>query len=148
VQHEQPEGPVWTRLESQIDWYDTRARSNQLWFKGLKVLQIVVAAAIPVVAAAGGSATLAGAMGAVIVVFEGLQQLFQFQQNWTSYRSTCEALRHEKHLFLVGAGVYGVPSDRERLLAVRVEGLVSDETSQWAAAQQKLARVGDRTGSR
>ena len=61
-------GPIWERLESQIDWYDSRARSSQLWFKILKVAQIVVAAAIPVVAAAGGSAAVAGAMGAAVVV--------------------------------------------------------------------------------
>jgi hypothetical protein len=125
---------VWERLESQITWYDTRARSNQVWFKALKVLQIVIAAAIPVVAAAGGSAAAAGTMGAAIVVFEGLQQLFQFQQNWTSYRSTCETLKHEKFLYVAGAELYE-GQNRAQLLAIRIERLVSAETAAWAAQQ-------------
>lgn len=133
--------PVWDRLESQITWYETRARTSQWWFKLLKVGQIVVAAAIPVVAAAGASATVAGAMGAAVVVLEGLQQLFQFQQNWTSYRSTSEALKHEKFLFLAGAVPYG-STNRDQLLAARVEALVSDETSAWRAQQQAGSDIG------
>lgn len=133
----QPDGVVWERLESQLSWYDGNARSNQFWFKALKVVQIALAAAIPVTAAAGASATVAGAMGALIVIVEALQQLFQFQPNWTSYRSTCEALKREKYLFLAHAGDYSGLADGEQLLAMRVEALVSDETSKWAMAQQE-----------
>jgi hypothetical protein len=140
------EGSVWERLESQVRWYDDSARSNQLWFKALKVVQIAVAAAIPVTAAAGASAAVAGAMGALIVVLEGAQQLFQFQPNWASYRSTCEALKREKFLFLARAADYADRADAEQLLAVRVEALVSDETSKWAAQQEQIAQGGDRTG--
>jgi uncharacterized protein DUF4231 len=132
---DEPQGAAWERLESQIAWYDKQAARNQLWYKTLKVGQIVIAAAIPVVAAAGASAAVAGGMGALVVVAEGLQQLFQFQQNWTSYRSCCEALKREKYLFLVGAGDYRDPAERERILAERVELLVSDETSKWAMSQ-------------
>lgn len=128
--------PVWERLESQIQWYDKRAQSSQLWFRVLKVAQIVIAAAIPVIAAAGGTVSLAGALGAAVVVIEGLQQLFQFQQNWTSYRTTCEALRHEKFLFLATAEPYASPN-RDQMLAARVEALVSQETSAWAAQQRQ-----------
>jgi hypothetical protein len=109
--------------------------------KVLKVLQIVIAAAIPVIAAAGGSATAAGALGAGVVVLEGLQQLFQFQQNWTSYRATCEALKHEKFLFLARADPYG-SANQEQLLATRVEALVSEETSTWAAQRAQQAAPG------
>lgn len=131
-----PDGPVGERLESQLTWYDTRAQSNQRWFTVLKVTQIVVAAAIPVVAAAGGSAAVAGAMGAVIVVLEGLQQLFQFQQNWTRYRSTCEALKHEKFLFLAHVDPYA-GANSEQLLAARIETLLSQETLAWRAQRDR-----------
>ena len=59
----------------------------------LKVAQIVTAAAIPVVAAFGGGADVAGLLGALVVVVEGLQQLFQFQQNWLRYRSAAQRWR-------------------------------------------------------
>ena len=91
--------PAQARLEDQIAWYDAKSRHNQRWFKLLKVWQIVVAAAIPVAAAAEAPVWLMGGGGALIVVLEGFQQLQQYQQNWTTYRSTCERLKHEKYLF-------------------------------------------------
>ena len=47
---------VRARLEDQIAWYDAQEPANQRWFKRLKVCQIVVAAAIPVAAAASAPA--------------------------------------------------------------------------------------------
>jgi hypothetical protein len=132
-----PESPTWARLEDQIAWYDARAEHNQLWFRGLKVFQIVVAAAIPVGAAAGLSAAAVGGGGAFVVVLEGLQQLLQFQENWINYRSLCERLKHEKFLFLAGARPYAGVADPERLLAERVEGLVSQEHAAWVAHREE-----------
>jgi hypothetical protein len=131
-----PEGPAWDRLLDQLRWYDTKSAHHKRWFQGLKVAQIVIAAAIPAVAAAGASAALAGALGAVIVVLEGMQQLFQFQQNWISYRTTAEALKHEKFLYLASAGPYAHNDRPEGALAERVEALVSQETVAWADAQR------------
>ena len=88
--------PAQTRLEEQIVWYDVRSRQNQHSFKALKICQIVIAAAIPVAAAASAPLWLIGSGGALIVILEGLQQLQQYQQNWTTYRSTCAAAQARK----------------------------------------------------
>jgi Protein of unknown function (DUF4231) len=130
------------RLEDQLAWYHARSTHNKRWYQLLKVAQIVVAAAIPAVAAAGASAGVAGGLGAVVVVLEGLQQLFQFQQNWIGYRGTTEALKREKYLFLASAGPYSRADRREALLAERVEALVSQEHSTWADTQ-RVAAEGD-----
>jgi len=131
------ESPVWERLQDQLDWYDAKSQHHRRWYQSLKVMQIVVAAAIPVVAAAGASAAVAGGLGGVIVVLEGLQQLFQFQQDWIGYRGTAEALKHEKFLRLAEAGPYaGVPRP-DAVLAERVEGLVSQEHAAWSEAQRQ-----------
>ena len=131
------ETPAWTRLEQQIGWYERKSDHNQHWFKGLKIVQIVTAAAIPVAAAASAPAAVLGGGGAVIVVLEGVQQLQQYQQNWTTYRSTAERLKHEKFLFLAGAGPYAAAEKPESLLAERVEGLVSQEHAAWASHQEE-----------
>lgn len=136
----EPLSPVRARLEDQIAWYDAKSEQNQLWFKVLKVCQIVVAAAIPVAAAASAPAWLMGGGGALIVVLEGLQQLQQYQQNWITYRSTCERLKHEKFLFLGHAGPYSTAPGPESLLAERVEGLVSQEHAAWASHQEEATR--------
>jgi hypothetical protein len=43
---------------------------------------------------------IVGGLGVLIAVLEGLQQLNQYHANWIAYRSTNEALKHEKFLFL------------------------------------------------
>jgi len=131
---------AWERLEDQIAWYDAKSQLNQRWFKLLKVCQIVTAAAIPVAAAAGAPTWLMGGGGALIVVLEGFQQLQQYQQNWTTYRSTCERLKHEKFLFQARAGPYSSVPRSDALLAERVEGLVSQEHAAWASHREEAAR--------
>jgi hypothetical protein len=128
------------RLEEQIAWYDGKSRHNQRWFKRLKVCQIVTAAAIPVAAAAGAASAVLGAGGALIVVLEGLQQLQQYQQNWTNYRATCERLKHERHLHAAAAGPYAGAARPAALLAERVEGLVSQEHAAWVSQQREAGR--------
>jgi hypothetical protein len=137
--------PAWERLSEELGWYETKSAQHKRWFYWLKVIQIIVAAAIPVVAAAGASPAVAGALGGVIVVLEGLQQLFQFQQNWVAYRGTAEALKHEKNLYLVGAGDYADAERPDALLIERVEGLVSQEHAAWAASiRDQTAQVQQR----
>lgn len=134
---------AWRRLEDQISWYDRKSIYNQRLFKALKVAQIVVAALVPVMAAGDATRTLLGALGAVVLILEGVQQLFQYQQNWLTYRSTCEALKHEKYLVLSAAGPYAHALRPQALLGERIEGLVSQEHAKWTAAQEEL-RVQER----
>lgn len=112
------------RLEDQLGWYARKAAANRRGYQSLKVVQIVTAAAIPIAAAAEESAALAGILGAV-------QQLFQFQQNWISYRATAEGLKHEKYLYLARAGPYASSERPHASLAEAVEARVSQETSEW-----------------
>lgn len=133
------DSPAWARLEDQIAWYDANSERNQHWFKALKVLQILIAAAIPVAAGLDAPTWLVGGGGALIVAVEGLQQLQQYQQNWMAYRSTCERLKHERALFLARAASYGAAENPEALLAERVEGLVSQEHAAWASHQEEAS---------
>ena len=134
------ESPVRARLEDQIAWYDAKSQQNQRRFKQLKVCQLVVAGAIPVAAAVSAPVWIMGGGGALIVIMEGLQQLQQYQQNWTTYRSTCERLKHEKFLFLAGAGPYESVLKPEALLATRVEGLVSQEHAAWVSHREEASQ--------
>ena len=129
--------PAWERLEAQIAWYDRESDQNQRWFKGLKIIQIVTAAAIPVAAAASAPLAVLGGGGALIVILEGLQQLQQYQENWIAYRSTCERLRAERFLFLSRAGPYAAVAGPESVLAVRVEALVSQENAAWVEHREE-----------
>src|SRR3954464_15259294 len=139
-------GPAWDRLVDQLDWYDRKSSDAQRAFKRVKVTELVIAAAIPVMAGTrasqiitaplGGAVVLlhAAALGGAGVLLEAVQQLYQWQTNWVQYRSTAEALKHEKFLYLAVAGPYAT-GDRRRLLAERLEGLISQEHAKWTQSR-------------
>ncbi len=135
------QSPAWRRLEDQLAWYSARASASKRAYERLKVAEIVIAAAIPVAAAAAADTVVLGTMGGLIVVMEGLQQLFQLQQNWTSYRATSESLKHEKFLFLAQAGPYADAARPDALLAERVEGLVSQEHATWVSERRESVKA-------
>ena len=129
-------------LEDQIEWYEGKSASNQKGFKLLKICVISAAALIPVLAKIATMSWLTAGLGVFIVILEGLQQLNQYHSNWISYRSTCEALKHEKFLYLGKAGIYAVANDPHALLAERIESLVSQEQAKWASTQEQGQKVG------
>jgi len=128
--------PTIERLEDQIRWYDSKSGRNQQRFKILKLTLIAAAALIPFAAGAGAPVWVTGGLGVLVAVVEGIQQLNQYQANWISYRSTCEALKHEKYLYLAKAGPYATATDAHVLLAERIESLVSQEHAKWASSRQ------------
>jgi hypothetical protein len=134
--------PTVKRLDEQILWYDQKSSFNQTRFKALKIAQITAGALIPFTSGVGAPPFVTGALGVLIVVFEGLQSLSQYQHNWISYRNACEQLIHEKFLWLAKAGSYANAEHPDALLAERTEALISGETTTWSTAiQQKDQRV-------
>ncbi|MDZ7751424.1 MAG: DUF4231 domain-containing protein [Gammaproteobacteria bacterium] len=124
------------RLEDQIEWYDAKSQWNQKWFKRLQVFQLIAAASIPFLAgyiAPDGfwRKFTVGVLGLTIAAAGAVAGFYKFQENWIEYRTTCEALRHEKYLFLTKTEPY----DAERpfdLLVKRVEAQISKENSNWS----------------
>jgi Protein of unknown function (DUF4231) len=139
---EQNVDPIMTRLEDQIAWYGAKSRSAQRIYKRLKAVEIFAAAMIPFIAGLGFhyAAMVTGGLGVLVTVIEGLIHLNQYQQNWTSYRATCEGLKHEKFMYLGKAGPYSTSADAHALLAERIETQVSQEGSRWVASQQPEAK--------
>jgi len=131
--------PIMQRLEDQIDWYDRKSIANQRTYKQMKVVEILAAAIIPFLAALRNPniGMVTGALGVLVTVLEGMLHLNQYQQNWINYRSTCEALKHEKYTYLGKASPYANVPDAHALLAERVETLVSEEHAKWASLQQQ-----------
>ena len=135
--------PILSRLEDQISWYDRKSRSAQGMFKGIKVVEIVAAALIPFFTGLKFPyfALVVGGMGVLITILEGILHLNQYQQTWTTYRSTCEALKHEKYVYLAKAEPYGSAPNPYALLAERIESQVSQEHAQWASIQQQAGKT-------
>lgn len=131
--------PTVARLEDQI------VRSEPTAVQVAEGRAFIAAGTILVVAALqnadfGNVAWMVAGLGALVVILEGFQQLNQYQQNWINYRSTCEALKHEKFLHLANAGPYGDATGARTLLAERIEGLISQEHAKWTSAREEASR--------
>ena len=125
------------RLDDQIDWYDKRSTASQRRYKGLRILEIVVAATIPLLAGFSTDAVpalkiAAGVAGVIVAVVSGLLALNQYQENWIEYRTTCEFLRHHKYRFLTGAEPYSNQGHAFGHLVNNIEDLISKENTNWA----------------
>lgn len=129
---------IFARLDEQIRWYESHSVAHKRLYKLLKGMVIMAGALTPICAALHLSAAITGSLGVIAVVFESIQQLNQHHQNWLTYRSTGEALKHEKYLYLACAGPYAVADDAARLplLAERMEQIIGQENSRWLSAQE------------
>jgi Protein of unknown function (DUF4231) len=129
------------RLEDQIGWYDKKSRSAQRWYKTLKLIQVLITALIPLasVLPVPEPRWVTAVLGLIVLVIEALQQMNQYQQNWISYRTTCESLKHEKYLFLAETGPYENANRPVAVLANRIEALISQEHAKWVSNQEQEA---------
>jgi len=133
-----PEQAVIDRLGDQLAWYDRKAAIFQARYKLLKLITLIAASAVPVFAVLGvalWARIVTAALGVIVAVCEGAQQLNQYQQNWIAYRATAEALKHEMYMFTARIGAYADDADRHRRLAQTIESLVSAEHAKWIASQ-------------
>jgi hypothetical protein len=134
-----PEDYVEQRLNDQLDWYDRKSKTNQRWFKQLRLAEIVAAAIIPFLSGFAGSLTIKiaiGVLGVVVAVIASLLALLHLQEHWLNYRATAEALKTEKFLFLTQTQPYD-KEDAFHLLVQRVEGLLSKENTEWIQSMMK-----------
>lgn len=130
--------PILQRVEDQIVWYDRKSATNQRAYKRIKMIVIASAALIPFLSGLSvpHEKWIVGGLGVLIAVMEGVLQLNQYPRNWIAYRATCDALQHEKYLYLAGGGPYAGVAASRALLAERVEALISQENVKWATQQQ------------
>lgn len=126
---------TWQRLEDQLKWYDTKSVSCQRKYKVMKCLQIVLSISIPILVHVPYSVMvwIVSVAGGLIAALEVFQQLGQYPTLWITYRSIAECLKHEKYLFLAGAGAYHELDSNNCLvsLAERIEEIVSPTHAKW-----------------
>jgi hypothetical protein len=139
-----PEVTTLDRIREQSDWYGKKARSSRSIYIALKIVQIVMAASIPVVSVSVGGDVQRwtnAILGALIGIIEAILQLGQYQQNWLTYRATREALRREDFLYSAKAGPYSGQADPGGVYAERADTIMSGESAKWIASQEQYVKA-------
>ena len=135
------------RLDEQISWYGKKSAYNKLRFRICQLIIIVASAVIPIInlgipltegdpiQALGITAILGG----VITIVAALSQMDAYFETWVLYRTTGEALKRERFLFINNAADYSGRAEEEKnkLLVERVEAILSSENSKFLSLQQQ-----------
>jgi hypothetical protein len=124
---------VWQELSAAFSWYSHAADRARILHQGLKLLSLLLAAVVTVLAASNAPARITASIAAGIVVIEGIQQLFKFHTNWLRYRVVTETLRVHGFLYVAHLAPYDGdgPTARSRLGHL-LSSVLEDERKQWA----------------
>jgi Protein of unknown function (DUF4231) len=128
-----------SRYESTLRFYEGRAHRSFVTYTVLKMAEIAMAAAIPVVALAGKSRIPAALLGALIASVEGFLALQKIHERWIAYRKAAESLRVEALMWETASGRYRDIDERDELFAEQLVAIVQQERSDWLAAFDKLS---------
>jgi len=122
-------------LSEEIKWYETHATTQRALYLSFRVFTLLFGALVAPLTQLGFP-LIVTILGIAITVVEGAQQLFQFHDNWTRYRTACEALRHEKILLSGSAAPYDGSDDQKiAQLAQHIALIMSAENGKWQTAQ-------------
>ena len=135
-----------SRVDDQINWYDQKSASCQRKYKLTQTIEIVLAALIPLLSAYSKDCVLmalvVGALGAAIAIIESLTKLYKWHENWIEYRTTCELLRYQKHLFVTKSSPYNIePENIENIFVRNIENIISSENNKWKTVNTNEKKV-------
>jgi len=143
--HAERDSVLWKGLKAWFKWYNRAATRTRLSYQIIKVIVLVISAAVTVLAATGASSALTAALAASVVVLEGVQQLGQFQTNWITYRGTAEAMRQQAFLYVAQVEPYDDTQTRRERLAEFMTEITSMESANWASAMRRASSAPNQT---
>ena len=120
------------RLSDQISWYSQKSNFYKKWFYTARTAEIILASIMTILATTPilKNSLLIPFFSLSIVIIASLIALYKFQELWISYRTTSEALKHEKYLFKTKTQPYNEKGNFN-LLVKNVERIISSENSLW-----------------
>ena len=123
------------RVDDQIEWYSIKSATNKKYYLWANALVIVFAALIPFFAGFVKEYTWLNfpiaALGVLTAVATGLSSLYKFQEKWTTYRITAEALQREKLLYKTAISPYGMGPASFKVFVRNMEGIMNNENVAW-----------------
>jgi len=124
-------------LNGQLDWYDKKAVFNKTWHIRLGLIIIIAGAAISIVQlwspspeGVHWSTWISAVLGAVVIITKGIDSLWKFDENWSTYRQAAEQLKRERRLYVNSIGPYDLGPNEGiafRKFVNRTEGIIATE---------------------
>ncbi len=123
------------RLDAKIEWYDRCSKQQANRHQCLRLIELICASSIPVVASfipVYGSVALwmLSVASILVVVTAGYLSLTKLVEHSLEYRSSAEALKQHKYLYLTQTPPYHQVDAFSRLVAVS-EAIMAKESTRW-----------------
>lgn len=136
------------RVDQQINWYNIKAQKAQNMYKIFQIIEIILAALIPLLAGYTKEceimAMIVGVLGAGVAIIESICKINQYQENWIRYRCVCELLQQQKYLYLTETVPYNRSGeDIDNVFVQKIENIIALENSQWKTLYMSDERVND-----
>jgi len=122
-----------TRYDKELNWYDTKSIRNKSLYYIFQMSLIILSATTPLLALSELKWPTT-VTASVVAILAGMIKFLNLQENWFNYRSICETLRKEKHLYDAEVGDYSNTKDKQQLFVERVENLISREHTLWQSS--------------
>ncbi|MBU7030164.1 MAG: DUF4231 domain-containing protein [Theionarchaea archaeon] len=139
------------RYYDQIKWYETKSSRSNNWYNRIQLALIVFSAMTPVLIAIEWGLSPSSLLkwfpivtSVLVAILTSALKTFKFQENWISYRTTCETLKKEIHFYEAGVGDYADAEDKQALFVDRVENLISRENTLWLSVHKEQIRRGNK----
>ena len=138
-------------VSNYIEYYNIRAFRCKWGFYGTRLIKILGLSSVTFLKIIGkdgtGFATMAAAVTTTCLAMEGIVALFKWQEKWTLYRNTQNALMSEDRQFTEGQGIYSNEEDRFSKFVETVEGIIDDEARKWNTyVKEKTSQKNESTG--
>lgn len=117
----------------QLGYFDHQATKDRGRYVFLKLTEIAIAAAIPVVSLAWRSGLPAAILGALIALIEGMLNLLKLPERWVAYRKAAEQLRIEGLMWRTKSGRYANLDDPDQEFGRQLASILQQERSEWVA---------------
>ena len=131
------------RVDDQMGWYSRKSGINKKYHIWSSSAILFCSALIPFLSGADfaefeilgwtlKSSWAVGLLGVITASLTGFTALMKFQEKWTMYRSTAEALQREKILYNTSTQPYQAGAASFHLFVRNIEEILGNENRSWA----------------
>lgn len=145
---------IYAVVDPQQKYFSNKASENKKKFYWIQILILCCGAAIPLTVVAeliwfteckNFSEILSTFFAVAITILTGLDKLKQYQFEWINNRKTSERLKRERNYYAMKSGPYNdcEATELEKLLVVRVEGIISDDVDNFVKQKESIQKPSD-----
>lgn len=127
------------RIIRQLKWYEKKSNNNQLWYRILMVISIIMSSSIPVLTLMLDLSyiikIIISVLSSSITCISAIITLYNYRELWVQYRTNCEVLKSVLYRFFTRSGEFKDLEDSKihEMLITSCENYITKEFETWGS---------------